>query len=193
MTTRNVSLAEHHRLDQELVFGLVDVPYVWGDVSYFYASVLCELAKAEHNDMTVWRDNGAGKDVLVRSYSLADARNLTVRPCADWYYGMYLSMFLNGSMILFETYDNETGGVPKIRAKFEREMESIKSAVGVYPIVVKIPPLTKDMLHVNKHLLEDTALCSDLVLGGISTDTTNTLEYCEQLKTHIQNIGRTYV
>ena len=77
------------------------------------------------------------------------------RPTAEWYYPLYLCWFLDGTMALFETYDNPKGSVFEIKRTFEQTMDIIYRATGVYPLVVKIPPLSNDMLYHNKHIFDN--------------------------------------
>lgn len=77
------------------------------------------------------------------------------RPAAEWYYPLYLCWFLDGAIALFETYDNPKGSVFEIKRTFEQTMDTIYRATGVYPLVVKIPPLSNDMLYHNKHILDN--------------------------------------
>jgi len=123
------------------------------DISAFYAGVLATLAKSGKPPRNVWLDNGSGKDILAETYSVDDALCQRVRPCAKWYYFMYLAMFVSGRFVLLETYDNENGGVPEARALFEREMNRLRVETGLYPLVVKTYPLTKDMLYINSHII----------------------------------------
>lgn len=77
------------------------------------------------------------------------------RPSSEWYYPLYLCWFLDGAMALFETYDNPKGSVFEIKRTFEQTMDTVYRATGVYPLVVKILPLSKDMLYYNKHILDN--------------------------------------
>jgi len=77
------------------------------------------------------------------------------RPSSEWYYPLYLCWFLDGTMALFETYDNPEGGVYEIKRVFQKTMDEIFKVVGFYPLVVRIPPLSKDMLYHNKHILDN--------------------------------------
>lgn len=77
----------------------------------------------------------------------------TDRPPASWYYPYYLSWFLDGSAVLFETYENPEGGVPEAKRLFEESVKRVVQGTGFGPLVVRIPPLTKDMLYCNRHLL----------------------------------------
>jgi hypothetical protein len=76
------------------------------------------------------------------------------RPNAEWYYPYYLSWFLDGSLILFETYENPAGGVPQIKRAFENDMNLVYKETGIMPLVVQVPPLTKELLSCNEHVLQ---------------------------------------
>jgi hypothetical protein len=84
------------------------------------------------------------------------------RPPASWYYPLYFSWFLDGSMVLFETYDNPIGNVSHAKALFEETMGEVWRETGYLPLVVKIPPLSKEMLYCNRHLLEQGGCFEDL-------------------------------
>lgn len=75
------------------------------------------------------------------------------RPPASWYYPLYLANFALGNLVLFETYENKKGDVPKIKEEFEAAMDLIKDAIGVYPMVIQTPPLNPDMMLINTALL----------------------------------------
>ncbi len=77
------------------------------------------------------------------------------RPPASWYYPLYLSWFLDGSLVLFETYDNPMGDVVHAKSLFERTMQDVTNGTGFAPLIVKIPPLSKEMLYCNRHFLDE--------------------------------------
>ncbi len=153
--TDGISLAEYHWNMQRNVFRSFPEPYLWTDLSHTYGRVLAEVKRAGKQPATVWRSNREGKDEPSPCYTESEALDLTVRPSSKWYYHLYLSMFLDGTFVLLETYDNETGGVPEARRLFEREMDVIRSATGFMPMVVKTAPLRPDMLYVNQHIIDE--------------------------------------
>lgn len=75
------------------------------------------------------------------------------RPPSSWYYPYYLSWFLDGTSVLFETYDNPLGEVSRAKELFEECMKTIESVTGFRPLVVKIPPLSHELLYCNRHFL----------------------------------------
>jgi len=77
------------------------------------------------------------------------------RPPASWYYPMYLSWFLDGSMVLFETYDNPHKDVSRAKEAFMGAVGEIWRATNYTPIIVKVPPLSREMLFCNRHILEN--------------------------------------
>jgi hypothetical protein len=58
-------------------------------------------------------------------------------------------------MVLFETYENPEGEVSKIREHFRQTMDEIREGIGLYPLVVEIPPLKLPMMYINQALLMD--------------------------------------
>jgi hypothetical protein len=159
--TNGVSLAQYHWQMQQNVFRSFPEPYLWTDLSDTYGRVLAQVNRAGKKPATVWRCNGDGKDSPSSHYTESEALDLTVRPSSKWYYHLYLSMFLDGTFVLLETYDNETGGVPEARRLFEKEMDAIRSATGFMPMVVKTAPLRPDMLYVNQHILDEPVRASE--------------------------------
>lgn len=129
---------------------------VWFDVSMLYAELLASALDAERFPEHVWKQNGDGRDRQCDGSTCPsdEARSLILRPSAKWYYCFYLSMFLDGTFVLMETYDNPAGGVPEARKLFEREMDLIERHIGIMPLVVQTFPLEIDMLYVNRHIVE---------------------------------------
>lgn len=95
-----------------------------------------------------------------------------LRPPSGWYYPIYLSLFLTGEMVLLETYDNPDGGVPEAKKLFERAMKEVENGVGYLPIVVEIPPLTRDLLQCKRVLVERPELLHTLPVSEIRTENT---------------------
>jgi hypothetical protein len=157
------TLAEYHRRMQNVVFTQSEIPCLWGDISRTWGDILALSREANKHPATVWKNNADGKDIKWSDeYSVDDARSLIVRPSSKWYYHLYLSMFLDGTFVLLETYDNESGGVPAARSLFETEMNAIKQATGYMPLVVKTAPLRPDMLYVNQHIIDNPAAIQHL-------------------------------
>lgn len=133
------TLPDYHRWLRRQAFG--DSCARQFDASGLFSSLLCA---AETKPRYVY-ENGAKKNT--------ENADLTCsRPPAEWYYPLYLSWFLTGNMILFETYDNPEGNVGPIKRHFCRTMDLIKKEIGLYPLVVKIPPLNLPMMYINEAL-----------------------------------------
>lgn len=73
------------------------------------------------------------------------------RPPAEWYYPLYLAMFCSGEMVLFETYENSSKEIEKIKNTFLEAVNKIKDNCGVYPLVIKIPT-SKELLFYPKNI-----------------------------------------
>ena len=103
-------------------------------------------------------ENVDGQDIRRYDVGCTDfSRNdnpLRYRPPAKWYYPLYFSWFLDGSMILLETYENPRGEVAEAKRVFEETMFKIEQNTGYRPIVVEILPLDMDLLSCNKHIYE---------------------------------------
>jgi len=91
------------------------------------------------------------KKVVADGYVLSRSN-----PPADWYYPLYLLGFMTGQIILFETYENPKGDVCNIKTHFCRAMDMIKKEIGLYPLVVEIPPLQLSMMYINEALFGKT-------------------------------------
>lgn len=156
LSANGVPLPIYHRSMQQRVFSHFQEPYIWGDVSPLWGEILAQTREAGKAPNPIWRAGPDHKDTLSNgTYTVEEARALTVRPSSKWYYHLYLSMFLDGTFVLLETYDNETGGVPEARRLFEKEMDKIHQVTGFMPLVVKTYPLRPDMLYVNQHIIDE--------------------------------------
>jgi hypothetical protein len=89
------------------------------------------------------------------------------RPPASWYYPIYLSWFLDGSMVLFETYDNPHKDVLRAKEAFVDAVGEIWRATNYTPIIVKVPPLSREMLFCNRHILENGEGALSVLKKGI--------------------------
>ncbi len=85
--------------------------------------------------------------------SEVDIEGVNYRPISDWYYPLYFSWFIDGSMILLETYDNELSQVSEAKKLFESTVNLIESGTGFKPLVLKVPPLDDKMLCMPKHVI----------------------------------------
>jgi hypothetical protein len=149
-------LAEYHRSMHSTLFGRFSQPGLWGDISSLYGSFLAESIESGRVPNPVWKTGDKGRDEAFEgALSSEDARTLIIRPSSKWYYELYLSMFLDGTFVLMETYDNEEGGVPLVKELFERSVSMVRSRTGVTPVVLKTTSLRRDMLYVNQTMLDD--------------------------------------
>jgi hypothetical protein len=98
-----------------------------------------------------------------------------IRPPSHWYYPIYLSLFLTGEIILFETYENPNGGVPEAKILFEKAMIEVETGTGFLPLVVEIPPLTPSLLQCNRGVLEKPELLKGIDLSTINHGSTVSL------------------
>jgi hypothetical protein len=118
------------------------------------------------------------------------ASNLeTARPPAFWYYPLYLANFVLGNLVLYETYENKRGGVPKIREDFRAAMDRVKDAVGIYPLVVQIPPLDETMLSINEALYGGGWLDKIVIPENFSGDTVSLFELAAKQAIAIRKNG----
>ena len=104
------------------------------------------------------------------------------RPPAAWYYVLYLSWFVDGTRVLFETYDNPLSEVAHAKRLFEDAADCIRSGTGFGPIVVKIPHLSNDMLYCNRHILNDgPGAIEALSRAASSFDTSDTVAFFRKI------------
>ena len=124
------------------------------DISEFWSEV---LHSASHKPEFVYGLGDDDREVrIVTNPGLFDGGvNLTLRPPSKWYYPIYLSLFLTGELVLFETYENPKGGVPLAKLMFEEAMREVALGTGYRPLVVEIPPLSGALLQCNKALLDN--------------------------------------
>lgn len=188
--THGKTLASYHHGMQKDVCSHFKTPYIWGDVSTMWGEILAQAKSAGKSPTTVWRSGSDNKDFIsTETYTEEEARSLVVRPSSKWYYQIYLSMFLDGTFVLLETYDNESGGVPEARRLFEKEMDAIYQATGYMPLVVRTYPLRHDMLYVNRHIIEkpDEAFQS---LNGANYWSDDTCSLTRWLADQVVQVGR---
>lgn len=74
------------------------------------------------------------------------------RPPMYWWYNLYFSLFIDGSRVLLETYENPRDA--KAKKVFEKAMLEIKENIGVFPLLVEIPDFSKKMFYCNRHILD---------------------------------------
>ncbi|MGE5540911.1 MAG: hypothetical protein ACM3TU_01350 [Bacillota bacterium] len=143
-TVTAVSLPEHH-------LALRAAAGMRGEVKDVFPLTSTMLHRATNRPEFVYREIEERERRI--SVSATDPLENRDRPPASWYYPYYLSWFLDGTLVLFETYDNPLGDVAHAKSLFERTMQDVTIATGYSPLVVKVPPLSKDMLYCNRHLL----------------------------------------
>jgi dihydroorotate dehydrogenase len=78
-------------------------------------------------------------------------------------------------MVLFETYDNPLADVPQAKKMFEQAVDEVKRGTGHVPLVVKIPPLSMDMLYCNRHFLDNRDALSAVRESTEGTDMGDTV------------------
>ncbi|MBP6854973.1 MAG: hypothetical protein KBD26_01635 [Candidatus Pacebacteria bacterium] len=91
-----------------------------------------------------------------------DIEDINYRPISEWYYPLYLSWFLDGSMVLLETYDNELSQVSEAKKLFEHTVDLIENGTGLRPLVLKVPPLDDKMLYMPKHVINCPSAINDI-------------------------------
>jgi len=169
-TVCNRALPELHTDWRETVFaGKGGVP----DISLFWNQLLLASSKKPEK-VFVLKD---GREVSVPILEALFHPKLLgeIRPPSHWYYPIYLSLFLTGEIILFETYENPNGGVPEAKILFEKAMMEVKTGTGFLPLVVEIPPLTPSLLQCNRGVLEKPELLKEIDLSAINRDSTVSL------------------
>lgn len=157
------SLPEYHRLIRQSILP----NYKEADIGEFFNYCLREAKnKPDH----VYEKVG---DIAVKK-PIDEADLSLSRPPASWYYPLYLSMFVSGKMVLFETYEDPNKEVEKIKGTFKDAIDQIKNNCGFYPLIIKTssskemlyykesidwenissPPLSKNCEEIFKHFAE---------------------------------------
>jgi len=144
-TNLGLPLPMFHSLIRRVAFGSTNGVY---DVSKLHNETLVDAVRRPTEAYQC--EKGRDQKVSVSGLSSFDG----VRPPASWYYPLYLSWFLDGRMVLLETYDNPESAVPRAKILFEETMTAIERETGLKPLVAQIPPLSSRMLYCNRHLLE---------------------------------------
>lgn len=144
------TLPEFHKDLRQKVFG---EKYQTLDISKFWSEC---LEKATNKPEFVYdTTNGKAKKIFLNVARLekTGVDSNMVRPPSGWYYPLYFSCFLDGLMVLLETYENPNGEVPEAKKLFSKTMEEVKEIAGVYPLVLEIPPLLLEMRCINRDIL----------------------------------------
>ena len=145
MVDVGISLPEYHRRLRSRTFGQYCPPTrEIGPLFSLY------LRKAKKHPPWVFE---VDKFHMVKK-AINEANLYASRPPASWYYPLYLANFISGNLVLFETYENKSGDVHKIKEDFRAAMDMIMDATGIYPMVVQTPPLDLDMMLINTALFE---------------------------------------
>ncbi len=159
-TRSHQSLPSHHNTLRDEVFGHKDVVNQIGlyprfDISNFWSECLVTARKKPE---FVYRETTDG---VLAGYAYRYSGSFTredsesIRPPASWYYPLYFSLFLDGSMILLETYENPEGEVFEAKKLFEQTMQLIEHQTGFYPLVLEVPHLSRDMMYCNRKIMAD--------------------------------------
>lgn len=147
-TIHGPNLFDYHNGLGRQVFGVETTPL---DISALHERNLRQ-AKYRPNTCHLIDTHGHTSKVNLTA-ELVSSPTARLRPPAHWYYPLYLSWFLDGSMVLLETYENPASGVPEAKEMFVRAMNRVFDQTGLYPLVARIPALTDDLLVCNTHLL----------------------------------------
>lgn len=125
-----ITIPDFHGTLRKKMFGDNDVPI---DVSEFHR--IC-VRKAENKPRTVFVFDG--KKTIKRNIVDTDILQSNFRPPAEWYYPLFQSWFLDGSMVLLENYDYAKDG-KGAETLFERSVKLLQGVTGFAPFVLKIP------------------------------------------------------
>lgn len=147
----NKTLPEFHRDLRQKVFG---EKYQSLDISRFWSEC---LERATNKPEFVYdTTTGKAKKIFLNGTSLEEVSvdPNRFRPPSSWYYPLYFSCFLDGLMVLLETYENPNGEVPEAKKLFSKTMEEVKEIAGIYPLVLEIPPLLLEMRCISRDILD---------------------------------------
>ncbi|MEK7070157.1 MAG: hypothetical protein AAB818_02285 [Patescibacteria group bacterium] len=147
-TVSNKTLPEFHSELRRKVFGIEHQSL---DISEFWADCLKEAGNKP--EFVYETGSGKAKKIFLKDIS-KEMNHKNIRPPASWYYPLYFSCFLDGSMVLLETYENPNGEVYEAKKLFIQTMSIMKEIVGEYPLVLEIPPLLLEMRCVSREIVE---------------------------------------
>ncbi|RIL12149.1 MAG: hypothetical protein DCC75_00955 [Proteobacteria bacterium] len=148
-TKAGESLLDHHgRMLKEI---MPDVPIV--DSSRFFHECLVRAKNRPEFCYTIDNQGRCERVEASRIEKLSD-QGLVLRPPASWYYPLFFSLLLE-RMILLETYENPRGQVSEAKGLFVAASDRLLAETGYRPRIIRIPPLSKEMLYLNLHILED--------------------------------------
>jgi len=147
-TASGETLPEFHAGLRQNVFGkehrALDISGFWSD---------CLKESKNKPEFVYETGSGKAKKIFLKNVS-GEIIHKNIRPPSSWYYPLYFSCFLDGSMVLLETYENPNGEVYEAKKLFVRTMNEMKEIVGEYPLVLEIPPLLLEMRCINRDLVE---------------------------------------
>lgn len=144
------------------------------DVSDLHRIYLKE-AKIKPASAFVLNQNG----VSVRK-QIEDGEEI-VRPGSEWYYPIFYLWFLTGKMVMLETYDNPLAQVSEAKKLFEKTMIKIEQAIGLKPLVLKVPPLDERMLAFPKKVVENPSILNDIYQKNIQKNTGDSVLFFREI------------
>lgn len=151
-TDSTETVVEYHRKRLTYILGK-DLVH---DCSEFFSEIL-KSAKNKPDYCYVRNDHQKSIRVPTSEIDLASICPRNVRPPASWYYPIMFSLFVD-KLFLLETYENPRGNVSEAKELFSHTSNEILSATGRRPRVIEIPPLSKEMLFHNSHIINDGGL-----------------------------------
>jgi len=146
-TISNKTLPEFHSDLRCKVFGAEHQAL---DISEFWSECLKEASNKP--EFVYETGSGKAKKIFLKDIS-GEINHKNIRPPSSWYYPLYFSCFLDGSMVLLETYENPNGEVYEAKKLFIQTMGAMKEIVGEYPLVLEIPPLLLEMRCISREMV----------------------------------------
>ena len=180
MVKDGISLPEYHRRLRSRTFGQ-SCPQT-REIGALFSLY---LRKAKKHPPWVFEING----LRTEKKAVSAANLYASRPPASWYYPLYLANFLSGNLVLFETYENKSGDVHKIKEEFRAAMDMIMDVIGIYPMVVETPALDLDMMLVNTALFESDWQRQIVIPENFSGDTVSLFRLIARQAIAIENNG----
>ncbi len=143
-TKEGLFLQEHHNQLRNNVFGN-DFPQI------DCAPLLKHYLHSSHTKPEfVHSTNERGH---ISQIAFQEEASALVKPPAYWYYPLYYLWFLDGTSVIFETYDSsDRDKNSTVRDFFHQTMDEIQTNLGIHPIVIKILPAFKEIFYCNKHI-----------------------------------------
>ena len=131
---------------------------------------LCvRCARKKPNEVFVYEEGKVHK----RSIEEIDISKSHFRPPADWYYPLFHSWFLDGSMVMLENYEDEGEG-KGAQVLFENAVRKTKGETGFAPLVLKtsshdrLLSLPRKVIESPRALQEVTKRFSGKVTGNFT-------------------------